>query len=105
MRHSEQVCLQVLARPAPFAEGFKEAPERFGHAVLCFNGIIAMAVGTFMLLLRALFRAAKLIIGSGVEVETVGRLLLLTLPNIVVLTIPMALLFAIRLSILISCSS
>ena len=49
---------------------------------------------TFMLLLRAFFRSADLIIRSDVAPETIGHLLLLSLPNIVVLTIPISFLFA-----------
>ncbi len=60
---------------------------------------LGFLVYTFMLLLRVLFRSANLIIGSGVAVETIGRLLLLSLPNIVVLTIPMSFLFAILIAV------
>ncbi len=54
---------------------------------------------TFILLLQALFKSAKLIISSDVEAATVGKLLLLSLPWIVVMTIPMALLFSILIAI------
>lgn len=54
---------------------------------------------TFVLLLRVLFRSAELIIGSDVSAATVGKLLLLSLPNIVVLTIPMSFLFAILIAV------
>lgn len=56
-------------------------------------------VFTFILMLQALFKSARLIISSGVEVGTVGKLLLLSLPWIVVMTIPMALLFGILIAI------
>ena len=47
---------------------------------------------TFILLLQFLFRAAEMIIRRGLPAATVGKLLLYTLPNILVLTIPMSLL-------------
>ncbi len=56
-------------------------------------------VFTFILLLQALFKFARLIISSGVEATVVGKLLLLTLPSIVVMTIPMALLFSILIAV------
>lgn len=54
---------------------------------------------TFILLLQALFKSAKLIISSDVEAAAVGKLLLLSLPWIVVMTIPMALLFSILIAV------
>ena len=56
-------------------------------------------VFTFILLLQALFKSARLIISSGVEAGMVGKLLLLSLPWIVVMTIPMALLFGILIAV------
>ena len=56
-------------------------------------------VFTFILLLQALFKSARLIISSGVEATMVGKLLLLSLPWIVVMTIPMALLFGILIAV------
>ncbi len=56
-------------------------------------------VFTFILLLQAFFKSARLIISSGVEATAVGKLLLLSLPWIVVMTIPMALLFSILIAI------
>lgn len=56
-------------------------------------------VFTFILLLQALFKSARLIISSGVEAGMVGKLLLLSLPWIVVMTIPMALLFSILIAV------
>jgi len=61
--------------------------------------VLGFMIYTFMLMLRVLFRSAELIISSGVAVTTVGKLLLLSLPNVVVLTIPMALLFAILIAV------
>ncbi len=56
-------------------------------------------VYTSILLMQALFKAAELIIRSGVDVATVGRLLLLSLPWIVVMTIPMSFLFGILIAV------
>ncbi len=60
---------------------------------------LGFLVYTFMLLLQALFKAAELIIRSGVAVGTVGKLLLLSLPWIVVMTIPVSLLFGILVAV------
>lgn len=60
---------------------------------------LGFLIYTFILLLRVLFRSADLIISSGVAPATVGKLLLLSLPNIVVLTIPMSFLFAILIAV------
>jgi LPS export ABC transporter permease LptF/LPS export ABC transporter permease LptG len=60
---------------------------------------LGFLVYTFILLLDALFDAAEMIIRRGLPVATVGELLLLSLPNIVVLTIPMALLFGVLIAI------
>jgi len=54
---------------------------------------LGFLVYTFILLIRFLFQSAEMIIRRGLPVAIVGKLLLLTLPNIVVLTLPMALLF------------
>jgi LPS export ABC transporter permease LptG/LPS export ABC transporter permease LptF len=54
---------------------------------------LGFLVYTFILLIRFLFQSAEMIIRRGLPVSTVGELLLLTLPNIVVLTLPMSLLF------------
>ncbi len=56
-------------------------------------------VFTFILLIQALFKSAKLIISSDVDAAAVGKLLLLSLPWIVVMTIPMALLFSILIAV------
>lgn len=60
---------------------------------------LGFLVYTFILLLDALFDAAEMIIRRGLPVATVGKLLLLSLPNIVVLTVPMALLFGVLIAI------
>ncbi|MDX1502842.1 MAG: LPS export ABC transporter permease LptF [Thermoanaerobaculia bacterium] len=54
---------------------------------------------TFIMLMQFLFRSAEMIIRRGVPAETVGEMLVLTLPNTVVLSIPMALLFAILVAV------
>jgi LPS export ABC transporter permease LptF/LPS export ABC transporter permease LptG len=60
---------------------------------------LGFLVYTFILLLRFLFDSAEMIIRRGLPVSIVGRLLTLTLPNIVVLTLPMALLFGILIAV------
>ncbi|HUF78968.1 MAG TPA: LptF/LptG family permease, partial [Thermoanaerobaculia bacterium] len=60
---------------------------------------LGFLVYTFILLLDALFDSAEMIIRRGLPVRTVGELLLLALPNIVVLTIPMSLLFGVLIAI------
>jgi LPS export ABC transporter permease LptG/LPS export ABC transporter permease LptF len=55
--------------------------------------VLGFLVYTFILLIRFLFQSAEMIIRRGLPVSIVGKLLLLTLPNIVVLTLPMSLLF------------
>lgn len=60
---------------------------------------LGFVVYTFLLLLRFLFQSAEMIIRRGLPVSIVGRLLLYTMPNIVVLTIPMSLLFGILIAV------
>jgi LPS export ABC transporter permease LptF/LPS export ABC transporter permease LptG len=60
---------------------------------------LGFLVYTFILLLRFLFASAEMIIRRGVPVSIVGRLLLYSLPNIVVLTLPMSLLFGILIAV------
>jgi lipopolysaccharide export system permease protein len=60
---------------------------------------LGFLVYTFILLLQFLFRAAEMIIRRGLPAATVGKLLIYTLPNILVLTIPMALLFGVLVAI------
>ncbi len=60
---------------------------------------LGFLVYTFILLLQALFKSAELIIRSGVAVSQVGKMLLLSLPWIVVMTIPMSVLFGILISV------
>lgn len=60
---------------------------------------LGFLVYTFILLLQALFKSAEMIIRRGLPAETVGQILALSLPNIVVLTIPMALLFGILIAV------
>ena len=60
---------------------------------------LGFLVYTFLLLMQFLFRSAEMIIRRDVPVDLVGKLLLLTLPNIVVLTIPMSFLFGILVAV------
>src|SRR5262245_47329772 len=60
---------------------------------------LGFLVYTFILLLRFLFQSAEMIIRRGRPWSTVGELLLVTVPNIVVLTIPMSLLFGILIAV------
>lgn len=60
---------------------------------------LGFLVYTFILLLDALFDAAEMIIRRGLPMTTVGEILALSLPNIVVLTIPMSLLFGVLIAI------
>ncbi|MEM1182452.1 MAG: LptF/LptG family permease, partial [Acidobacteriota bacterium] len=60
---------------------------------------LGFLVYTFILLIQVLFKSAELLIGSGVPAATIGRLLMLSLPWIVVMTIPMSLLFGILIGI------
>ena len=61
--------------------------------------VLGFLVYTFILLIQVMFKSAELLIGSGVPVATIGRLLLLSLPWIVVMTIPMSFLFGILIGI------
>jgi LPS export ABC transporter permease LptG/LPS export ABC transporter permease LptF len=61
--------------------------------------VLGFLLYTFLLLIQFLFASAEMIIRRGVPAVQVGKLLGLTLPNIVVLTIPMSFLFAILVAI------
>ena len=61
--------------------------------------VLGFLVYTFLLMMQFLFRSAEMIIRRDVPAELVGKLLLLTLPNIVVLTIPMSFLFGILVAV------
>src|SRR5579859_4396379 len=67
--------------------------EMFGPTLLGFSFY------TFIILMRQLFDFAGMIIKRSLPGSTVVKLLLLSLPNIVVLTVPMSLLFGILISI------
>lgn len=54
---------------------------------------LGFVVYTFILLIRFLFVSMEMIIRRGVSAMVVGKLLLSTLPNIIVLSLPTALLF------------
>ncbi len=60
---------------------------------------LGFLIYTFILLLQVLFKSAELIISRGVPASTVGELMLLSLPSIVVLTIPMSFLFGILIAV------
>jgi len=60
---------------------------------------LGLLVYTFILLVQTFFRLAEMIIQRGLPAGTVGKLLLYSLPNIIVLTIPMSLLLAVLLGI------
>ncbi|MEO8276404.1 MAG: LptF/LptG family permease [Thermoanaerobaculia bacterium] len=60
---------------------------------------LGFLVYTFILLLQFLFSSAEMIIRRGLPAPIVGKLVLYSLPNIVVLTIPMALLLGILVGI------
>jgi LPS export ABC transporter permease LptG/LPS export ABC transporter permease LptF len=54
---------------------------------------------TFIILMRQLFDFAGMIIKRSLPISTVGKLLLLSVPHIVVLTVPMSLLFGILIAV------
>ena len=60
---------------------------------------LGLLVYTFILLLQLIFRLAEMIVRRGVPATEVGRLLLFSMPNIVVITIPMAFLFGVLVAI------
>src|SRR5437870_5936413 len=61
--------------------------------------VLGFAFYTFIILMRQLFEMAGLIIRRSLPASTVGQLLYLSLPNIVVLTVPMSLLFGILIAV------
>src|ERR1043165_8317611 len=61
--------------------------------------ILGFSFYTFIILMRQLFDFAGMIIKRSLPAETIGRLLLLSLPHIVVLTVPMSLLFGILIAV------
>ncbi len=60
---------------------------------------LGFAFYTFIILMQSLFTFAGMIIRRALPVATVGKLLLLSLPHIVVLTVPMSLLFGILIAV------
>jgi LPS export ABC transporter permease LptG len=60
---------------------------------------LGFAFYTFIILMKNLFDFAGMIIKRSLPAATVGRLLFLSLPHIVVLTVPMSLLFGILIAI------
>src|SRR6266581_9400008 len=67
--------------------------EMFGPTTLGF------VFYTFIILMKNLFDVAGMIIRRSLPASTVGRLLFLSLPHIVVLTVPMSLLFGILIAV------
>src|ERR1051326_7077798 len=61
--------------------------------------VLGFSFYTFIILLRSLFDFAGMIIKRSLPAATVGKLLLLWLPPIVVLTVPMSLLFGILIAV------
>src|SRR3989475_5150068 len=61
--------------------------------------VLGFSFYTFIILMRNLFDFAGMIIKRSLPAATVGKLLLLSLPNIVVLTVPMSLLFGILIAV------
>lgn len=60
---------------------------------------LGFAFYTFIILMKNLFDVAGMIIRRSLPASTVGRLLFLSLPHIVVLTVPMSLLFGILIAV------
>ncbi len=56
--------------------------------------LLATGVSTFLLLIRAIFIVADLLVQRSVSPAVVGRMLLLSVPHVLVLTIPIGVLFA-----------
>ncbi len=61
--------------------------------------LLATGVSTFLLLIRAMFVVADLLVQRSVPPSVVGRMLLLSIPHVVVLTIPIGVLFASLLTV------
>jgi LPS export ABC transporter permease LptG/LPS export ABC transporter permease LptF len=61
--------------------------------------VIGFLVYTFVVLAQFLLQSAEMIVRRGVPAPLVGKMILLSLPNIVVITIPMAFLFAILVAV------
>ena len=61
--------------------------------------ILGFSFYTFIILMRQLFDFAGMIIKRSLPAATVGKLLLLSLPHIIVLTVPMSLLFGILIAV------
>ncbi|MDX1642752.1 MAG: LptF/LptG family permease [Thermoanaerobaculia bacterium] len=61
--------------------------------------LLGFLIYTFIILAQFLLQSAEMIVRRGVPAPMVGKLLALSLPNIVVITIPMSFLFAILVAI------
>lgn len=73
--------------------------DRYVFAEILGPLALGFIVYTFIMLLQFLFKSAEMIIRRGVPIGTIGELLLLNTPSIVVLTVPMALLFGILIAV------
>ncbi len=73
--------------------------DRYIIAEILSPVLLGFLTYTSLLLVQFLFKSAEMIIRRGVPAEVVGKLVLASLPNIVVLTIPMALLFGVLVAI------
>ncbi len=60
--------------------------------------LVGFGTYTFMLLMRAIFGLMEQIFVRGTSVADAGRLLLVTLPHVVVLTVPMSFLFGVLIA-------
>jgi LPS export ABC transporter permease LptG/LPS export ABC transporter permease LptF len=61
--------------------------------------LLGFSFYTFIMMMKQLFDLAGMIIGKSLPAAVVGKLLLLSLPHIVVLTVPMGLLFGILIAV------
>lgn len=71
------------------------------YVLLEISGPLALGflIFTFIFLINFLFKSADLIIRSKVPADVIGKLLLLSLPSIIVLTIPIAFLFSVVIAV------
>lgn len=73
--------------------------ERYIFKEVLGPAALGLLVYTFILMMNFLFAAAGMIIRRGLPVSEVAKLLLLSLPNVIVITIPMAVLFGILVGV------
>ncbi len=89
---ASRTILPVMRRPRRFVIARALVKEMLPTLIL------ATGVTTFLLLIRALFVVADLLIARNVGFGTVVRLLLLGVPNILALTLPIGTLFAVLMT-------